>query len=299
MRSEVPYPAPRDHLLPRQPGPLPQGAYHERDTNGLGLTMGQLEGKVALVTGGAGGIGNATVRTLAGSGASVVVVDIDGEGADAVAAAVEASGKAALALQADLSEEEEVIAAIDATVARFGRLDVLHNNAALTDSDFLSRDTQVTDLSLDVWERTMAVNLRSQMLTCKHAVPAMVANGGGSIINMSSGAAFKGDRTRTAYGVSKAGVNALTMYAATAHGKQGVRVNTIVPGLIITDAVRAHLSEGMLAGLGRATLTPFLGQPEDIANLVLFLASEDSRYITGQMIVIDGGMSAHVGLGDN
>jgi NAD(P)-dependent dehydrogenase (short-subunit alcohol dehydrogenase family) len=114
---------------------------------------------------------------------------------------------------------------------------------------------------------------------------------------MSSGASLKGDRTRTAYGVSKAGVNTLTMYVASSHGKQGIRVNTIVPGLIITDAVRAHLTEKILAGLGRAVLTPNLGQPDDIADLVLFLASDESRYITGQMIAIDGGMSAHVGLG--
>jgi NAD(P)-dependent dehydrogenase (short-subunit alcohol dehydrogenase family) len=254
-----------------------------------------MEGKAAIVTGGAGGIGSATVRALAGEGASVVVVDIDGPGAAAVAESVEASGGTAMSVQADLSEEAEVASVVGAAVDRYGRLDILHNNAALTDSDFLSRDTQVTDLSLEVWERTMAVNLRSQMLTCKYAIPAMVRNDGGSIINMSSGAAFKGDRTRTAYGVSKAGVNALTMYAATAHGKQGIRVNTIVPGLIITDAVRAHLTEGMLDGLSRSTLTPFLGQPDDIANLVVFLASEESRYITGQMIVIDGGMSVHVG----
>ncbi len=153
----------------------------------------------------------------------------------------------------------------------------------------------MTELALEVWERTIAVNLRSQMLTCKHAIPEMIRTGGGSIVNMSSGASLKGDRTRTSYGVSKAGVNALTMYVATSHGKQGVRVNTIVPGLIITDAVRAHLTEGMLSVLGRSTLTPYLGQPDDIADLVVFLASEESRYITGQMITIDGGMSAHVG----
>jgi NAD(P)-dependent dehydrogenase (short-subunit alcohol dehydrogenase family) len=180
-------------------------------------------------------------------------------------------------------------------MARYGRLDVLHNNAAMTESDFLLRDTQVTDLPLEVWERTMAINLRSQMLMCKHTVPEMVRDGGGSIINMSSGASLKGDRTRTAYGVSKAGVNTLTMYVATSHGKQGVRVNTVVPGLIITDAVRAHLPDHMLAGLGRATLTPYVGDPADVADLVVFLASDESRYITGQMIAIDGGMSAHVG----
>ncbi len=257
--------------------------------------MGRVDGKVAIVTGGAGGIGAATARALAREGASVAVVDIDGPRAAEVAASIEATGGSAHSVPADLSEEAEVAAAVASTVTRFGRLDVVHNNAALTESDFLSRDTKVTDLALEVWERTLAVNLRSQMLMCKHAIPAMVGGGGGSIVNMSSGASLKGDRTRTAYGVSKAGVNALTMYAAAGHGKQGIRVNTVVPGLIITDAVRAHLTEGMLGVLGRSTLTPYLGQPDDIADLVVFLASDESRYITGQMITIDGGMSAHVG----
>jgi NAD(P)-dependent dehydrogenase (short-subunit alcohol dehydrogenase family) len=257
--------------------------------------VGRLDGKVAIVTGGAGGIGEATSRALAREGASVAVFDIDAEGATRVAEAIGAAGGVAVGIGTDLSEETEVASAIEAVVTRYGRLDVLHNNAALTDSDFLDRDTQVTDLALDVWDRTLAVNLRSQMLTCKHAIPEMVRTGGGSIANMSSGASLKGDRTRTAYGVSKAGVNTLTMYVASSHGKQGIRANTIVPGLIITDAVRAHLSEKILGVLGRSTLTPYLGQPEDIADLVVFLASDESRYITGQMIVIDGGMSAHVG----
>jgi NAD(P)-dependent dehydrogenase (short-subunit alcohol dehydrogenase family) len=257
--------------------------------------MGRLQDKVAIVTGGAGGIGSATARRLGREGAAIVVVDIHGDGATAVAEEIKAAGGHAVGVQTDLSNEGDVASMIAATIAAFGRLDVLHNNAALTESDFLSRDTGVTELSLEVWDRTLAVNLTSQMLTCKHAIPEMVMNGGGSIINMSSGAAFSGDRVRTAYGVSKAGVHTLTMYVATGHGKQGVRVNTIVPGLIITDAVRAHLTESMLDGLARTTLTPYLGQPDDIANLVVFLASEESRYITGQMIAIDGGMSAHVG----
>jgi NAD(P)-dependent dehydrogenase (short-subunit alcohol dehydrogenase family) len=257
--------------------------------------MGRLDGRAAIVTGGAGGIGGATARALAREGASVVIVDIDSDRAEQVALAITASNGTAFSVSADLSEEAEVVAAISAAMARYGRLDVLHNNAAMTESDFLSGDTQVTDLPLEVWERTMAINLRSQMLMCKHAVPEMVRDGGGSIINMSSGASLKGDRTRTAYGVSKAGVNTLTMYVATSHGKQGVRVNTVVPGLIMTDAVRAHLPDHMLAGLGRATLTPYVGDPADVANLVVFLASDESRYITGQMIAIDGGMSAHVG----
>ena len=259
------------------------------------MTAGRLEGKVAIVTGGAGGIGSATARALARELSSVAVVDMDGARAAEVARSIRASGGDALDVHADLSDEAAVVRTIRETVDHFGRIDILHNNAALTESDFLSRDTQVTDLPIDVWEKSLAVNLSSQMLMCKHAIPEMVRNGGGSIINMSSGASLKGDSTRTAYGVAKAGVNTLTMYAATSHGKRGVRVNTIVPGLVMTDAVRAHLTEDMLTGLGRATLTPFIGEPDDVANLVVFLASDESRYITGQMIVIDGGMSVHVG----
>ena len=257
--------------------------------------QGRVAGKVALVTGGAGGIGGATARALAHHGASVAVLDVDASGAERVAEAIRSSGGDALAVTADLADEAAVLGAIGTVVDRFGRLDVLHNNAALTDSDFLNRDTPVTDLDLEVWNRTLAVNLTSQMLTCKQAIPEMVRHGGGSIINLSSGASLKGDRTRTAYGVSKAGVNALTMYVATSHGKKNIRVNTIVPGLIITDAVRAHLNEDILSGLSRAILTTHLGEPDDIANLVIFLASDESRYITGQMISVDGGMSAHVG----
>ena len=258
---------------------------------------GRVAGKVALVTGGAGGIGAATAVALAREGAGVAVLDIDRDGAERVAAEIGSAGGDALAVAADVSDEEGVVLAVHTVVDHFGRLDVLHNNAALTDSEFLSRDTSVTDLELEVWERTLAVNLTSQMLTCKYAIPEMVRGGGGSIINMSSGASLKGDRTRTAYGVSKAGVNTLTMYVATSHGKQNIRVNAIVPGLIITDAVRAHLTEEILSGLSGAILTTHLGEPDDIANTVVFLASDESRYITGQLLSVDGGMSAHVGSG--
>jgi NAD(P)-dependent dehydrogenase (short-subunit alcohol dehydrogenase family) len=253
-----------------------------------------MDGRVAIVTGGGGGIGGAAARTLAAEGARVAVVDINDDAANRTTAEIDAAGGTAGAIHADLSDEASVQAAIDVIVGTFGRIDVLHNNAALTDSDFLSRDTTVVDLDAEVWDRTLNVNLRSQMLMSKHAVPHMVAAGGGSIVNMSSGAALRADRTRLAYGVSKAGVHALTMYTATSHGKHGVRANTIVPGLIITDAVKAHLTPEMLEGLGGATLTPYVGAPQDVADLVLFLASDRSRYITGQSFTIDGGMSAHV-----
>jgi NAD(P)-dependent dehydrogenase (short-subunit alcohol dehydrogenase family) len=258
--------------------------------------MSRLAEKVAIVTGGAGGIGAATARELAREGAAVAVVDVDeGKAAD-VADEIRRTGARAIALGGDLAREATARDVVEATVAEFGRVDVLHNNAALTASDFLSRDTTVTEMPLDVWQRSLEVNLGSQLLMCKYAVPEMRRGGGGSIVNMSSGAALKGDRARLAYGVSKAGVHTLTMYVATSEGKAGVRANTIVPGLILTDAVRAHLSEEIIGRLGRATLTPYLGEPQDVADLVAFLASDASRYITGQVIAIDGGMSAHVGL---
>jgi NAD(P)-dependent dehydrogenase (short-subunit alcohol dehydrogenase family) len=258
--------------------------------------MSRLAGKVAIVTGGAGGIGAATAHELAHESAAVAVVDIDEPKAAGVAAEIGRTGARAIAFGGDLAQEQTARDVVRSTVAEFGRVDVLHNNAALTASDFLSRDTTVSEMSLDVWQRSLEVNLGSQMLMCKYAVPEMRKNGGGSIVNMSSGAALSGDRTLLAYGVSKSGVHALTMYVATSEGKGGVRANTIVPGLILTEAVRAHLSEDVIGGLGRATLTPYLGQPKDVADLVVFLASEASRYITGQMISIDGGMSAHVAL---
>jgi len=259
-----------------------------------GNSMSRLAGKVAIVTGGAGGIGAATAHELAREGAAVAVVDIDEAKAVGVADEIRRTGAQAIALGGDLAQEDAARSVVQSTVAEFGHVDVLHNNAALTASSFLSRDTTVSEMSLDVWQRSLEVNLGSQLLMCKYVVPEMRRNGGGSIINMSSGAALSGDRTRLAYGVSKSGVHTLTMYVATSEGKRGVRVNTIVPGLILTDAVRAHISEDILDGLGRATLTPYVGQPKDVADLVVFLASDQSRYITGQMISIDGGMSAHV-----
>ena len=161
--------------------------------------MSRLAGKVAIVTGGAGGIGAATARELAREGAAVAVVDIDEAKATGVADEIRRTGARAIALSGDLAEEDAARSVVESTVAEFGRVDVLHNNAALTATGFLSRDTTVSEMPLDVWQRSLAVNLGSQLLMCKYAVPEMRRNGGGSIINMSSGAALSGDRTRLAY----------------------------------------------------------------------------------------------------
>jgi NAD(P)-dependent dehydrogenase (short-subunit alcohol dehydrogenase family) len=249
--------------------------------------------QVAIVTGGAGGIGSAVCDALAAEGASVVVADIDVAGAGRVVAAITAAGGIAAAVEVDLADEPSVAAMVGETVDRFGRIDILDNNAALTAADVLARDADVATMEVEVWDQMMDVNLRSQVLTCKHAVPVMIDTGGGAIVNMSSGAANTADLTRTAYSVSKAGVTALTKHVATQYGRQGVRANCIVPGLILTEPVRAQIPPAMLAGYASGLLTTFVGEPSDVADLVLFLVSSESRYITGQSIGIDGGMTAH------
>ncbi len=253
----------------------------------------RLAGKVAIVTGGAGGIGSQVCRTLAAQGARVAVADRDLDGARVVADEIHADGGRAEAVAVELADESSVAAMVAEVLGHFGGVDILDNNAALTDADVLARDGAVTDMSLDVWDQMMAVNLRSQLLTCKHAIPSMVARGGGSIINMSSGAASSGDLVRTAYSVSKSAITAFTQHVATQFGRQGVRANAILPGLVLTDPVRAQIPPDLLAGYSRGLLTPFVGQPGDVADLVAFLASDESRYLTGQSIHLDGGASAH------
>ena len=252
------------------------------------MSGSELSGKVAIVTGGAGGIGSAVCRLLASEGASVAVADID----DAAAALV-AEEIGGVAAHVDLADEASVAAMAAEVAEQFGGIDILDNNAALTDAGVLALDQAVTEMDIDVWDSMMAVNLRSQMLTCKHVIPHMVRRGGGAIVNMSSGAANSGDLGRTAYSVSKSAITAFTKYVATQYGRQGVRVNTIVPGLILTEPVRAQIPPEMLKLYTRSVLTRHVGEPSDVADLVAFLVSDRSRYITGQSISIDGGMSIH------
>ena len=257
--------------------------------------IGRVQDKVAVVTGAGSGIGMATARRLASEGARVAVVDIDPDRAGAVAAQIDANGGHALPVTADVGEPEEVEATIEATVRAFGRLDILHNNAALLDPAHMGSDTVVADLDLLHLDRTLRVNLRGYVLGCKYSLPVMMANGGGSIINSSSQAATHGDLRLSAYGMSKGAINSLTRYVATQYGKAGVRCNAILPGIVLTDSLLAvpEASDELRQFFLRHTLTPWLGTADDVANLVLFLASDESRYMTGELISIDGGFSAH------
>lgn len=251
--------------------------------------MRGLQGKVAIVTGGAGRIGQGVVKRLIEEGVSVVVADLDADGAAAVAGRY---GDKALPVAFDATDERSIKNMIDAAIKRFGRIDILHNNAALVSTKELGADTTAVETTLELWDLTMHVNVRAYFIACRHALPHMIAAGGGVIINTSSGSGHAGDNVRIAYGTSKGAVSTLTLYVAAQHGKQNIRCNAIAPGMIADEKLRAMVPK--LAALNeRHNLLPRIGTPDDIGGLVAYLASDDSAFITGQIIGIDGGMSSH------
>jgi NAD(P)-dependent dehydrogenase (short-subunit alcohol dehydrogenase family) len=249
-----------------------------------------MKGKIAIVTGGARGIGAATARLLAREGASVVVTSRNAAGARALVDDIVKAGGEATAIVADVASSDDVRRTIDTAVERFGGLHVLVNNAATIPP---SRE-RVVDLDLNQWERELRVNLTGSLLGSKYAIPHMIGQGGGSIIHISSTAGLLGDDLRTAYGTSKAGLLGLSRSIAVQYGKQGIRSNVIAPGFSMTQQMLDRWSEAMLAVALEHTMTPRLGTPEDQAAAVLFLASDESAFITGQVLAVDGGLTTHL-----
>lgn len=253
--------------------------------------MSELGNKVAIVVGAASGIGRVTAMMLAQRGARVVLADLSVDGGlSECVSEITGIGGAAIAVRVDHTEEDQVAALMTRTVDAFGTIDILVNNAAGTSPAFQADDRDVARMSVELWDRAMAVNLRGPMLACKHAVPHMIAGGGGAIVNTSSGVVYRGDSVRTAYSASKIGLHSLTMDVATAYGKHAVRCNAVSPGVILTDGLRQVLSAQQIEGFAAQNLVPFVGAPEDIAAVTCFLASPAARYITGQIIAVDGGM---------
>jgi NAD(P)-dependent dehydrogenase (short-subunit alcohol dehydrogenase family) len=256
-----------------------------------GYEAGQrLVGKVALVTAGAGKIGAATARRLAAEGASVMVADLDGDRAHTVADDI---GTAAAATAFDAADENQVKRVVAETVDRFGTINVLHNNVAWLPSGLSNADGDVLTTSFEMWDKAMAINIRSYFAACKFAVPHMIAAGGGSIINTSSCAGLAADVMMIAYGTTKAAIIGFTRFVATQHGAQNIRCNAIAPGLVTDADMEAAMPE-FTAMSRRHVAATRLGRGEDIAALVAFLASDESFYLTGECIRVDGGFLARM-----
>ncbi|MBW2426267.1 MAG: SDR family oxidoreductase [Deltaproteobacteria bacterium] len=255
---------------------------------------GRVQGKVAIVTGAGSGIGRESAELLAREGARVVAADLDRESAEETVERILEGGGEAVASRTDVSREEEVVAMVATAVESWDRLDVLHNNAAMTAMVDHAHDADLLTMTVEYWDRSFAVNLRGAMLGCKHAIPVMIRSGGGSIVNMSSNQALSGDMSQFAYSAAKAGVNALTRSVATTYGARGVRCNTLSPGLILTPSALAACPQEVVDAIVASNLVPRAGQPLDLAQAVLFLASDDASFITGQTLSVDGGQLAHL-----
>ncbi|PZU08364.1 MAG: short-chain dehydrogenase [Sphingobium sp.] len=254
---------------------------------------GALEERVAIVTGAAQGIGREVAAVLAQRGATVILADILADRVEAAADAIRASGGKADAETFDLTDEDSVRAAIARIVERHGRIDIIHNNAAYQTTEQRAHDLDVVNLATDAWDRAFAVNARGPMLLCKHALPTMIAGGGGSLIHSASGFGLLGEMTLTAYGSSKAALINLSRFLATQYGKRGIRSNVIAIGFVLSDTAIETTPQAVKDVLLDHHLNPELGSPGDIANVVAFLASDESRFVNGAMIPVDGGFTAH------
>ena len=251
--------------------------------------MGRLDGRVAVVTAAAGGIAGASARRFAEEGARVLVCDVDAEGAEKTAAGITASGGIARARHCDVADPGSAREAVDAAVEAFGAIHVLMNGAAVREPT-----GNVVALALEEWQRVMAVNLTGIFLMCKYAIPAIAEAGGGSVINVASQLGSVVVPERPAYVTSKAAVIQLSRSMALDFAGDKVRVNSLSPGATETGRLLVHYDTMEDVRRALVPLHPIgrLGQPEDIADAALFLASDESRFVTGHDLIVDGGYTA-------
>jgi len=252
--------------------------------------VGRLDGKVALITGAAGGIGRTAALRFAAEGAQVMLADVDDEAGEAAAGEIRGAGGEAEFVHTDVTRSADAEAMVAATLRRFGRLTVLFNNAGV----FMPGDESVTATPEDVWDRVIAVNLKGVFLGCRHGIPAMLASGGGAIVNMASFVALMGAATpQIAYTASKGGVLAMTREIAVEFARQGIRANALCPGPVETPLLHSLLGgdENRERRLVHVPAGRF-GRSDEIASGALFLASDESSYMTGAALVVDGGITA-------
>jgi NAD(P)-dependent dehydrogenase (short-subunit alcohol dehydrogenase family) len=252
--------------------------------------MGRLDDKVALITGGASGMGMVASNLFASEGAKVVLTDVTDEAGEHVAEQIRAGGGDAIYAHADVSSEMETKSAVEAAVAAYGGLTILYNNAGV----MLGDDGSVHSTDESIWNTTLAINVKGVAHGCKYGIPAMIESGGGSVINVASFVAWMGAATsQTAYTASKGAVLAMTREIAVEYARKGVRCNALCPGPIDTPLLAELLSDPdrrqrrfVHIPMGR------LGQAEELAKAALFLASDDSSYMTGTSLIVDGGITA-------
>ena len=252
---------------------------------------GMLEGKCALVTGGASGIGRATALAMAREGARVAVADRAEESAANTVAEINAAGGQAIAIACDVSDEAQVAAMVARTIAAFGRLDCAFNNAGISGRHVGSAGQRLHEMSAESWAGMLDVNLTGVFLCMKHEVAHMLAQGGGAIVNTASILGIVGTTVAASYVAAKHGVVGLTRAAATDYGTDGIRVNAVCPGYIETPMTTQTVRERGAALMAKVPMNR-LGQPEEIAEAVVWLCSDRARFVTGTAQVVDGGYTA-------